>query len=267
MEIFYPPYFGAKTRPIPSGIPKTIGYGGSAFDITVAASSYSGSANDAAKNTTVVLIRPGWTTHALNMGQRMLQLNNTYTVQSDGSYVLHTAPVPPNANLLTPGPVLLFVVVNGIPSNGTQVIIGNGKIGQQPLGTMPVLPTSVLLDEVKGGADANSTQTTSSGSDSSQENSGNSANSGATSHTGTTVGIIVGVIAAVAVVGAIVGAIVVRRKRAARAQGSRPRSYPIGVVEDYSEVPASRGSFLTLQSTPSAVHLMDSEQHRPQGRY
>lgn len=58
-ERFYPPYFKASVRPQPSGIPTTMSYGGNPFDITITPSSYSGSANDAAGNTTVVLIRPG----------------------------------------------------------------------------------------------------------------------------------------------------------------------------------------------------------------
>ncbi|THH01955.1 hypothetical protein EW026_g821 [Hermanssonia centrifuga] len=126
-EIWYPPYFSAPTRPVPSGVPKTISYGGDSFDITIPASSYSGSANDAADNTTVMLMRPGFTTHAMNMGQRALQLNNTYTVNQDGSYILHVAQAPPNANLFQPGPALFFVNVNGIPSNGTMLIVGNGQ--------------------------------------------------------------------------------------------------------------------------------------------
>ncbi|THH06457.1 hypothetical protein EW146_g9607, partial [Bondarzewia mesenterica] len=44
-EIFYPSYFAASTRPVPTGIPSTLSYGGNAFDVTVPASSYSGSAN------------------------------------------------------------------------------------------------------------------------------------------------------------------------------------------------------------------------------
>lgn len=66
-EIFYPPYFSATTRPVASGIPSKLTYGGATFDVTVPASSYSGSSNTAAANTTVALLRPGWTTHAMNM--------------------------------------------------------------------------------------------------------------------------------------------------------------------------------------------------------
>ncbi|KAF8837565.1 glyoxal oxidase [Paxillus ammoniavirescens] len=143
-EVFYPPYFAASFRPQVSGIPKTLSYGGSYFNITVTPTSYANtSANNAAANTTVILSRGGFTTHAMNMGQRHLQLNNTYTVNKDGSYVLHVAQVPPNANLLTPGPALMFVVVNGIPSNGTMVIVGTGQVGTQPTSPASELPPVV----------------------------------------------------------------------------------------------------------------------------
>lgn len=162
-EIFYPPYFSATSRPVPSGIPSQLSYGGNPFDVTVPASSYSGSSNSAAANTTVVLTRGGFTTHGMNMGQRMLQLNNTYTVNSDGSLTLHVAQVPPNPNLLTPGPCLFWVVINGVPSNGTMVQVGNGQIGTQPTSAASVLPASVQLASASGsggGSGANSSNTT-----------------------------------------------------------------------------------------------------------
>jgi hypothetical protein len=162
-EYFYPSYFSAPVRPSPSGVPKTISYGGSSFDITIPASSYSGSANDAAANASVVLLRPGWTTHAMSMGQRFLQLNHTYNVNADGSFVLHTAQHPPNANLLTPGPALLYVVVNGVPSNGTQVIVGNGKMGQQTIGAAAALPESVRNDAARGSVGGSGSSNSSNG--------------------------------------------------------------------------------------------------------
>ena len=86
-EYYYPPYYSA-TRPVPQNIPKTLSYGGEYFDITIPSTSYSGAANDAADNTTIWLIRPGFTTHAMNMGQRILQLNHTYTVESNGTKII-----------------------------------------------------------------------------------------------------------------------------------------------------------------------------------
>ena len=142
-EYFYPSYFGASTRPAPQNVPTTLSYGGNPFDITLSSSSYTGDANDAAGNTTVWLIRPGFSTHSMNMGQRSMQLNNTYTVQSNGAITIHTAQLPPYPNLFQPGPALLFVTINGIPSNGTFVTVGNGKVGTQSTAAVSVLPASV----------------------------------------------------------------------------------------------------------------------------
>jgi len=200
-EIFYPSYFSAKTRPAPTGIPKTISYGGDPFDITIPASSYSGSSNAAADSTTVVLIRTGFTTHAMNMGQRFVQLNNTYTVNSDGTITLHVAQAPPNPNLLQPGPAFCYVVMNGIPSIGSAVIVGNGQIGQQPTAPASALPASIQLNSASGSGDGSSPSKT----------PGAAANKGK-SDTGKVAGAVIGIIAAVGVLGAAVGFWITRRR-------------------------------------------------------
>ncbi|KAF7366746.1 Glyoxal oxidase [Mycena sanguinolenta] len=160
-EKFYPPYFSATTRPVPSGVPSTLSYGGDPFDITIPASSYSGSSNDAANKTIVSVVRGGWTTHAMNFGQRYMQLRNTYTVNKDGSIVLHVAQMYPNPNLFQPGPAMLFVVIDGIPSNGTQVIIGSGAVEAQPTAVDSKLPANILSSDASGSgsATANTTST------------------------------------------------------------------------------------------------------------
>ncbi|KAG9091440.1 hypothetical protein FS749_016546 [Ceratobasidium sp. UAMH 11750] len=78
----------------------------------------------------------------MNMGQRILQLNSTFQVAPDGAITLYVAQVPPNPNLLTPGPVLLFVVVGGVPSMGKMVTVGTGGIGVQPVQAASALPPS-----------------------------------------------------------------------------------------------------------------------------
>jgi hypothetical protein len=152
-EIFYPHYFQATTRPVALGVPKTISYGGNPFDITIPSSSYSGNSNDAAASAIVSIIRPGFSTHAMNMGQRYLQLNNTYTVYQNGSITLHVSQAPPNPNLIQPGPVFLFVVVNGVPSTGAYVIVGTGNMGPQPTFLVAALPTSIQVDTASGTAE------------------------------------------------------------------------------------------------------------------
>ncbi|KAF9481734.1 copper radical oxidase [Pholiota conissans] len=215
-EIFYPPYFSASTRPAPKGIPSTLSYGGNSFDITIPATSYSGSANDAADSATVVLHRNGFTTHALNMGQRLLQLNNTYTVNADGAVTLHVAQLPPNANLFTPGPAFMFVTINGIPSNGTYVIVGNGQIGTQPVSAASVLPPNVRLASASGtatgaGLDASGTA---------------SPDAEAKSSLGLIIGCAVAGVVVLAIVGVVIGVCLARRKRAAARQAPSS-AYPM----------------------------------------
>ena len=145
-DIFYPPYFSAKIRPSPQNLPSTLSYGGRYFDILVPSSSYSGNANDAADATNVTLVRGGFTTHAMNMGQRFMQLNNTYTVNQNGSITLHVSQLPPNPNLFQPGPALLFVNINGVPSTGKLVIVGSGAIGTQPTADVSDLPANLRFN-------------------------------------------------------------------------------------------------------------------------
>jgi hypothetical protein len=245
-EIFYPPYFSATTRPQPSGVPKTISYGGSSFDVTVPASSYSGSANDAAANTTVVLHRGGFTTHGMNMGQRHLQLNNSYTVNNDGSITLHVAQAPPNPAILTPGPALFFVVINGIPSNGTMVIIGSGQIGTQPTSTASLLPANVQLASASGSANGTT--------------NGGGTTSGSSSHTGFIIGAIAGAVAVIGVLGAVFGICLSRRRRAAQGKSS---AYQMGTTTGLAAGAGALGArgmrisdssaFMPLQDNSSAV--------------
>lgn len=147
-DIFFPPYFSAIIRPSPQNLPSTLSYGGPYFNITIPSSSYSGNINDNADATTITIVRGGFTTHAMNMGQRYMQLNNTYTVNSDGTIMLHVAQLPPNPNLFQPGPALLFVNIKGIPSMGKYVIIGNGNIGPQPTSSASPLPPCVRYDSI-----------------------------------------------------------------------------------------------------------------------
>ncbi|KAL8291595.1 hypothetical protein RQP46_001853 [Phenoliferia psychrophenolica] len=121
---FYPSYYD-EPRPVPTGIPAKVSYGGANFDLSLPSSSVNGADLTTVK---VALIRTGYSTHAMNMGMRYVQLNNTFTGSSDGSAVIHVSQLPPNPSLLVPGPALLFVVVNGVPSIGKMVMVGSGSL-------------------------------------------------------------------------------------------------------------------------------------------
>jgi Domain of unknown function (DUF1929) len=245
-EIFYPPYFAATTRPVPSGIPSTLSYGGNPFDITVPASSYAGAANNAADNTTVVITRGGFTTHAMNMGQRYLQLNNTYTVNPDGSITLHVAQPPPNANLFQPGPALLWVVISGIPSNGTMLIVGNGQIGEQPLLPPSILPPSVQLSSVSGTGSSTGTP--------------GSSSTGSSSHRWVLIGGIIGGVVLTAVAGVLVAMWWSRRGRAEVATGpSYPPPPPAGNVGGFG----AKGVYAHARDSDSSAFVPLGQNDNP----
>ncbi|KEI36617.1 uncharacterized protein L969DRAFT_90591 [Mixia osmundae IAM 14324] len=166
VENFRPDYY-SKPRPSVTGLPTTIGYGGNYIDITMAANSSSASSLAATK---VVLIRTGFSTHSMNMGQRFVQLNSTATLNADGTSTIHTSQLPPNPNVLPPGPALMFVVVNGVPSIGEMVMVGNGQIGTQPTNAVAELPMGNIAISASTSS-ASASNPTSSGSTSTTSSS------------------------------------------------------------------------------------------------
>lgn len=235
-DIFYPPYFSASVRPAPTGMPTTLSYGGDLFNLTIPKSSYTGLANDAAGNTTVVIQRGGFTTHAMNMGQRLMQLNNTFTVNKDGTITLHVAQLPPNPNLFQPGPALMFVTIQGIPSNGSYLIVGNGIIGTQPTGAVSVLPASVRLDSVTGGSTTDGSPNTATTSEKK-------------SSSGLIIGVAAGAGALVLILGVVAAVIFSRRQKAARAPAKNV--YVPGTDSAMGEVPMA--TWATQRDDESSV--------------
>ncbi|KAJ6498935.1 glyoxal oxidase N-terminus-domain-containing protein [Mycena sanguinolenta] len=149
VERFYPSYYNER-RPQPTGLLSALGYGGPSFDVQLDADDLSGDARNAG-NATVVVIRTGFSTHAMAMGQRMLQLDSTYTAyEANNSATLHVSQIPPNSAILAPGPALLFVVVNGVPSVGVQVMIGSGAIGNQTISPVGQIPESSFVAAASG---------------------------------------------------------------------------------------------------------------------
>ena len=133
VEKWYPPYY-FKTRPVPAGLPSYILYGGKTWNFTMDADFMGSSANYKAEHTQIMVIRPGFSTHAMNMGQRSLQLQHTYTVNDDGTVDYMVNPMPTNQNIFVAGPALLFVTIDGVPSKGIMVQIGS-QTGGGPVPT------------------------------------------------------------------------------------------------------------------------------------
>ncbi|KAI0745030.1 DUF1929-domain-containing protein [Earliella scabrosa] len=144
VEYFYPEYYNER-RPEPEGILSALSYGGPYFNVTLTQDDLKGDSNNLQK-TKVIVIRTGFSTHTMNMGQRMLELGISYTGNDDGTGVLHVSQMPPNPALFPPGPALVFVVVDGVPSVGVQVMIGSGKIEKQPVADVADLPSSVIAE-------------------------------------------------------------------------------------------------------------------------
>jgi hypothetical protein len=162
VETFYPSYYNER-RPEPQGLIRQLSYGGSYFNVSLSSEDLFGSVNNI-QTATVIVLRTGFSTHTMNMGQRMLQLDASYTGNSDGSGVLHVSQMPPNPAVFPPGPAFLFVVVNGVPSIGIQVMVGSGQIGTQPIQTIASLPSMSMAQPSGSGSG--------SGSNSSSTNAG-----------------------------------------------------------------------------------------------
>ncbi|KAG8760001.1 hypothetical protein FRC12_009642, partial [Ceratobasidium sp. 428] len=144
VERFYPSYYSQR-RPEPEGLLSQLGYGGSYFNVTLSSDDLGGNSS-IISTAKVIIIRPGFSTHALNMGQRYIELQSTYTGNEDRSGTLHVSQLPPNPAVFPPGPALVFLVVNGVPSVGQQIMVGSGQIEKQKVEGVQKLPESRIVN-------------------------------------------------------------------------------------------------------------------------
>ncbi|ORX38711.1 putative glyoxal oxidase precursor [Kockovaella imperatae] len=153
-EKWYPWYYNEPRPTLPSSAPTSLSYGGDAFNVTL--DTYDQTAVESAH---VVIIRGGFHTHAIGFGQRSLTLNSTYTVnQNTNTSMLHVAQMPNNPALFQPGPAMMFLVVNGVPSMANWIMVGNGQLGDQPTSPNADLPASsyVALNTSSSGGSSGS---------------------------------------------------------------------------------------------------------------
>ena len=116
----------AATRPTISSAPSNIAWGGQ----------FSVSTPDAANISQVVLMRPGTSTHAFDMDQRLVGMSFT-----SGSGSL-TVTAPPNSKIAPPGYYMLFLINNnGVPSVATFVQLGSSGSNPAP-SVSSISPTS-----------------------------------------------------------------------------------------------------------------------------
>lgn len=105
IEVFSPPYLSSGARPRITSAPSVVGYGET---LTV-------ESPDADAITDVVLMRPGSVTHSVNFEQRHVALSFTH---SGGALTIGS---PNTADQAPPGWYMLFLVVDGIPSEAAWV--------------------------------------------------------------------------------------------------------------------------------------------------
>ncbi len=123
LEIYSPPYLytgsGAPApRPNVTGVPAQIAYA-AAFDVATTAPE---AINEA------VLMRPGATTHAFDMEQRLVELE-IQAVLGGGLRLVG----PPDANIAPPGYYMLFLIDSaGVPSVASFVRLGSSGDGPPP---------------------------------------------------------------------------------------------------------------------------------------
>jgi hypothetical protein len=126
MEIYQPAYLFTRdgnnnvvpsTRPTIANAPGTIAWGGS-FTVTTP---------DAANISQAVLVRPGASTHAFDMDQRLVGMSFTA-----GSGTLRIT-APPNGNIAPPGYYMLFLINNqGVPSVASFVLLNSSVSAPAP---------------------------------------------------------------------------------------------------------------------------------------
>lgn len=242
LEKWYPDYF-FETRPQPTGLPTYILYGGDTWSFTVDSDFMGSNANYKAENTKVMIIRPGFSTHAMNMGQRSLQLQHSFTVNDDGSTTYNVMPMPTNVNLFPPGPALLFITIDGIPSPGKYIQIGQQAFGGTipydyagNAGSAPTLPSSVTNAKFSSAATSSS--------------------SGSSFGTGAIIGVAVG--AAVVILLILLGLLCWRRqakKRASKGMTEGSASAGAGTIygqSSYRDTPG--GEYKRVNTPSSSVH-------------
>ena len=142
-------------RPNVTNPPTNLTYGGDYFTLNLTGD-YT---EENLRTAQVVVHRNGYNTHAMGFGQRMIQLRSSYTLAADGTASLNVQQIPnPGPTLFQPGPAVLYVVIDGVPSLGSWVNVGSGEIGDQPIESDAVLPPNSVQNTTSStGQSSNST--------------------------------------------------------------------------------------------------------------
>ncbi|KAL5533055.1 hypothetical protein ACEPAF_4831 [Sanghuangporus sanghuang] len=119
VEWINPPYM-TQERPVIADPPQQFGFGGT-VSLRIQWPANTGTTSG---NIKVACMDLGYVTHAVHANSRLVYLSFKRD-ENDSNVLLVTA--PPSGEVYPPGPAWLFVVVDGVPSEGKKVIIGDGN--------------------------------------------------------------------------------------------------------------------------------------------
>ncbi|TCD66011.1 hypothetical protein EIP91_001911 [Steccherinum ochraceum] len=135
VEWISPPYMSGDRPSFAGNAPDKIGFGQTVqIQVNVPASA---SANDVK----VILMDLGYVTHATHTNSRHV------TLQSTASGNTLSVVGPPNGNVYPPGPGWLYLMINGIPSTGVKVMIGDGNDPPFDQGALTNLLSQTKVDQ------------------------------------------------------------------------------------------------------------------------
>lgn len=118
VEWLGPPYMSAE-RPTLYTVPPTIGFGASVqFKVRMPTTA------TAASKVQIACMDLGYVTHAVHSNSRLVYLAFAQDPSDSGTL---TVSGPPDGQVYPPGPAWIYLVVDDVPSVGTQVMIGDGK--------------------------------------------------------------------------------------------------------------------------------------------
>lgn len=72
----------------------------------------------------MALMDLGYVTHAVHANSRLVYLAASLSTNEEQMLKITG---PPNGNIYPPGPGFLYILVDGVPSKGLKVMIGDGK--------------------------------------------------------------------------------------------------------------------------------------------
>ncbi|KZT26562.1 copper radical oxidase [Neolentinus lepideus HHB14362 ss-1] len=119
VEWLRPPYMRGERPEWVSQPPRVIGYGQSLqMEVKLQQSATH------SPDIKVALMDLGFITHAVHANSRLVYLAASLSTNNEKTL---TITAPPNENVYPPGPGWLYLVIDGVPSKGMHVLIGDGK--------------------------------------------------------------------------------------------------------------------------------------------